>query len=136
MEILASGQSLVIISYGVQEKIEDNTRSIGKKEALQLKKCQINGYKVPKSKPPRFIIVRKCQSQIMENQNNEENPNIQGNAGEMHQFPIILKPIWLSCRVGKLRNDPRTQLFVDSKPAKPIWHPPKRSTSSFPFPIL
>ena len=33
--------------------------SIGEKEALQLKKCQINGYKVPKSKSHPFIIVLK-----------------------------------------------------------------------------
>ena len=48
------------------------------------KKIQINGYKVLKSKSHQFIIVRKCQSHIMEKLKNGENPNIQGNAGKMH----------------------------------------------------
>ena len=66
-DILASGKSVVIIGFGVQKPREDKTRSIDKKEALQLKKkCQINGYKVPKSKSHQFIIVQKCQSLIME----------------------------------------------------------------------
>ena len=59
MEILASGQLLVIIGCGAQTQKEDNTISIGKKEALQLKKFQINGYKVPNSKSHQFIIVQK-----------------------------------------------------------------------------
>ena len=44
---------------------EDNTMSIGEKEALQLKKCPTNGYKVSKSKSHQFTFFHKCQSQMM-----------------------------------------------------------------------
>ena len=78
---------------GIQKQREYNTRRIGEKEALQLKKCQINGYKVPKSS-----LVYNCSEMLKsdhawKNQQNGENPNIQGNVGEMHQFPVILKPV-------------------------------------------
>ena len=79
---------------------------IGEKEALQLKKCQINGYKVPKLKSHKFLFGN-VKVRSWKNQKNRENPNIQGNGGEMHQFPVILKPIWLSRRVEKLRNGTR-----------------------------
>ena len=58
---------------------------------------------------------------------------------QMHQFLIILKPIWSSHHVGKLRNGPRTWLSIDAQAAEPLWlhpTPPKRSASFFPSLIL
>ena len=73
------------------------------------------------------------------NQRNGESPIIHGNVGEMHQFPIIRKPIWSSRRFEKLRNALRTRLSIDAQAVKPLWlhlAPPKRLASSFPSLIL
>ena len=66
----------------------------------------------------KVSLVYNCSKNVKfrswKNQKNGENPNIQGTVGEMHQFPVILKPIWLSRCIGKLRNGPRTQLSIDT----------------------